>query len=75
MQFIWGLGVPEDEAEFNDVYGLDAELLEWVPKPVLAVIFLFPYSSQVKGLLMHRMLKGFLFKFLVILIVYCYLCF
>lgn len=47
--FIWGLGVPEDEAEFNDVYGLDVELLEWVPKPVLAVIFLFPYSSQLEA--------------------------
>ncbi|ONK63538.1 uncharacterized protein A4U43_C07F16260 [Asparagus officinalis] len=47
-QFIWGLGVPEDEAEFNDVYGLDPELLEWIPKPVLAVLFLFPVSSQLE---------------------------
>ncbi|RRT53233.1 hypothetical protein B296_00025567 [Ensete ventricosum] len=46
-QFIWGLGVPEDVAEFNDVYGLDEELLEMVPKPVLAVLFLFPYSKEV----------------------------
>ncbi|XP_074577871.1 ubiquitin carboxyl-terminal hydrolase 3-like [Curcuma longa] len=45
-QFIWGLGVPEDEVEFNDVYGLEEELLEMVPKPVLAVLFLFPYSSD-----------------------------
>lgn len=46
-QYIWGLGVPEEEVEFNDVYGLDEELLEMVPKPVLAVLFLFPYNSSV----------------------------
>ncbi|KAG0497408.1 hypothetical protein HPP92_002099 [Vanilla planifolia] len=48
-QFIWGLGVPEGEVEFNDVYGMDDELLEMVPKPVLAVLFLFPYSPQVEN--------------------------
>ncbi|PKU59859.1 ubiquitin carboxyl-terminal hydrolase L3 [Dendrobium catenatum] len=45
-QFIWGLGVPEIEAEFNDVYGLDDELLEIVPKPVLAVLFCYPDSQE-----------------------------
>lgn len=59
MQFIWGLGVPEDEAEFNDVYGLDEELLEMVPKPILAVLFLFPYSSEVMILILYLCLLIF----------------
>ncbi|KAJ7944702.1 Ubiquitin carboxyl-terminal hydrolase [Quillaja saponaria] len=45
-QFLWGLGLPEDEAECCDVYGLDEELLEMVPKPVLAVLFLYPLTSK-----------------------------
>ncbi|KAA8526024.1 hypothetical protein F0562_007876 [Nyssa sinensis] len=45
-QFLWGLGLPEVEAECYDVYGLDEELLEMVPKPVLAVLFLYPLTSQ-----------------------------
>jgi ubiquitin carboxyl-terminal hydrolase L3 len=45
-QFLWGLGLREDEAECFDVYGLDLELLDMVPKPVLAVLFLYPLTSQ-----------------------------
>jgi len=47
VQFLWGLGLPLDEAECCDVYGLDEELLEMVPKPVLAVLFLYPITAQV----------------------------
>ncbi|XP_075639832.1 ubiquitin carboxyl-terminal hydrolase 3 [Castanea sativa] len=45
-QFLWGLGLPEDEAECYDVFGLDLELLEMVPKPVLAVVFLYPLTAE-----------------------------
>jgi ubiquitin carboxyl-terminal hydrolase L3 len=45
-QFLWGLGLPEDEAECYDVYGFDEELLEMVPKPVLAVLFLYPMTAK-----------------------------
>lgn len=46
-QFLWSRGVPPDEVECYDVYGLDEELLGMVPKPVLAVLFLYPLTSQV----------------------------
>jgi hypothetical protein len=44
---MWSLGVPQGEAEFHDVYSLDAEVLAMVPQPVLAVIFCFPDPPEV----------------------------
>lgn len=53
-QFLWGLGLLPDTAECYDVYGLDEELLEMVPKPVLAVLFLYPITSKTEE---ERMLQ------------------
>ncbi|KAG7265135.1 hypothetical protein CRUP_036827 [Coryphaenoides rupestris] len=33
--------------QFGDVYGLDPELLSMVPKPVCALLLLFPVSEKV----------------------------
>ncbi|XP_066346250.1 ubiquitin carboxyl-terminal hydrolase 3-like [Miscanthus floridulus] len=45
-QFMWSLGVPDDDVEFHDVYGLDADALDMVPQPVLAVVLCFPDPPQ-----------------------------
>jgi hypothetical protein len=50
-QFVWSLGVPEDDVEFHDVYGLDADALDMVPQPVLAVVLCFPDPPQVHSIL------------------------
>ncbi|KAI4377925.1 hypothetical protein MLD38_015479 [Melastoma candidum] len=45
-QFLWGLGLPPAEFECFDAYRFEDELLEMVPKPVPAVLFLFPITPQ-----------------------------
>jgi ubiquitin carboxyl-terminal hydrolase L3 len=41
------LGVSTDKYEFVDIYGLDSELLQLVPRPVIAVLLLFPITKEV----------------------------
>ncbi|XP_074650014.1 ubiquitin carboxyl-terminal hydrolase isozyme L3-like [Tubulanus polymorphus] len=47
-QYVRNLGVPEPWA-FRDVYGLDSDMLASIPKPVLAVLLLYPLTKNAEG--------------------------
>ncbi|OON23388.1 ubiquitin carboxyl-terminal hydrolase, family 1, partial [Opisthorchis viverrini] len=44
-QFMYNLGI-KPEWQFSDVYGFEPELLSMVPRPVLAVIMLYPLHDS-----------------------------
>jgi hypothetical protein len=46
-QYVHSLGMSTEWA-FTDVWGLDEELLAMLPQPVLALILLFPITSEVR---------------------------
>ncbi|EAN94987.1 putative ubiquitin carboxyl-terminal hydrolase [Trypanosoma cruzi] len=45
--YLRNLGVPNPKVEFCDVYGLDPDLLVFLPRPVRAMILLYPITPEI----------------------------
>lgn len=50
-KYAYSLGLP-NTWKFVDVWGLEDDLLSFIPKPVKAVILLFPITSAVRKVLL-----------------------
>jgi len=46
-EYLHKLGIEAPHLTFQDVYGLDPELLSMIPTPVKALILLFPITEKV----------------------------
>ncbi|TPX32594.1 hypothetical protein SmJEL517_g04266 [Synchytrium microbalum] len=45
-KYIANLGVNTDSWCYSDIWGLDEDILQFVPKPVIAVLLLFPVTDK-----------------------------
>jgi len=46
VQYVWTLGVAE-QWQFVDVWGFESDLLQMLPRPICAVLLLYPLSDKV----------------------------